>query len=342
MNIPALISSLSVVLWPIKWVIELLLVGFHTALVALGMDPAAGITWILSILGLVIVVRSALIPVTLRMIKSQRNMMQIAPQIKKIQDKYKGKKDQYSREAMSRETMALYKTSGTNPLSSCLPLLIQMPVFLSLTATLTAAQSNKPVVGLLGLNAGVGGKTTLAELFGKASLFGVAPLHDTLQEGFAHGIGWVIGIAIGMIILMSATQFITQLQIMSKNQTPEMKASPTYRQQRVLLYILPFIFIFSGFTFPLGVMFYWVFGNLWTMGQQFIVIRNMPNPGSDAALAREARLARRRQRRPQIAAEGAGGAGIGGFSIVEEPKKVTTQRQQPVGKNRAKKSGNRK
>jgi YidC/Oxa1 family membrane protein insertase len=343
MNIPALISSLSVVLWPIKWVIELLLVGFHWVLTTLGMDPAAGITWILSILGLVIVVRSALIPVTLRMFKSQRKMMAIAPQIKKIQDKYKGKKDQYSREAMSRETMALYKNNNANPLSSCLPLLIQMPVFLSLTATLTAAQSNKPVVGLLGLNAGVGGKTTLAELFGKASLFNVAPLHDTLQEGFGRGIGWVIGIAIGMIILMSATQFVTQLQIMSKNQTPEMKASPTYRQQRILLYILPFIFIFSGFTFPLGVMFYWVFGNLWTMGQQFIIIRNMPNPGSDAALAKEARVARKRQRRPQIATEGAtSGGGIAGFSIVEEPKKVSTQRSQPVSKNRAKKGGNRK
>jgi YidC/Oxa1 family membrane protein insertase len=340
MNIASIISNLSVVLWPIKWVIELLLVGFHWVLTSVGMDPAAGITWILSILGLVIVVRSALIPIFVRQIKSQRRMMEIAPQIKKIQDKYKGKKDQFSREAMSRETMALYKNTGTNPLSSCLPLLIQMPVFLSLTATLTAAQDNKPVVGLLGLNAGVGGKTTLAQLFGKASLFNVAPLHDTLQQGFGQGQGWVIGIAIGMIVLMSATQFITQLQIMSRNQSPAMKESPTYKQQRILLYILPFIFIFSGFTFPLGVMFYWVFGNLWTMGQQFLVIRNMPNAGSDAALAKEARLARRRQRRPQVATEGA--TGIGGFSIVEEPKKVTTQRVQPVGKNRAKKSGNNK
>jgi YidC/Oxa1 family membrane protein insertase len=341
MNLTSFISTISVVLWPIKWVIEVLLVGFHWFWAnIIGLNPDAGLTWILSILGLVIVVRSALIPVTLRMIKSQRRMMEVAPQIKKIQDKYKGKKDQYSREAMSRETMALYKNTGTNPFSSCLPLLIQMPVFLSLTATLTGAQAKIPVVvGLLGTKT-AGGKT-LAYSFGHASLFNVAPLHDTLQEGFGRGLGWVIAIAIGMIVLMSATQFITQLQIMSKNQSPEMKASPTYRQQRILLYILPFIFIFSGFTFPLGVMFYWVFGNLWTMGQQFIVIRNMPNPGSDAALAREARMARRRQRRPQIAAEGASG-GIGGFSIVEEPKKVTTQRQQPVGKNRAKKSGTNK
>jgi YidC/Oxa1 family membrane protein insertase len=341
MNIPAFIASISIVLWPIKWVIEVLLVGFHWFWTSVGMDPDAGITWILSILGLVLVVRSALIPVTLRMIKSQRRMMNIAPQIKKIQDKYKGKKDQYSREAMSRETMALYKTNNANPLSSCLPLLIQMPVFLSLTATLTGAQAKVPVVvGLLGTKTADG--KTLAYSFGHASLFNVAPLHDTLTTGFGEHLGWVIGIAIGMIVLMSATQFITQLQIMSKNQSPEMKASPTYRQQRILLYILPFIFIFSGFSFPLGVMFYWVFGNLWTMGQQFIVIRNMPNPGSDAALAREARMARRRQRRPQIATEGAPSGGIGGFSIVEEPKKVTTQRQQPVGKNRAKKSGNKK
>jgi YidC/Oxa1 family membrane protein insertase len=141
-----------------------------------------------------------------------------------------------------------------------------------------------------------------------------------------------------MIVLMSATQFITQLQIMSKNQSPEMKAAPTYRQQRILLYILPFIFIFSGFSFPLGVMFYWVFGNLWTMGQQFLVIRHNPMPGSDAALAREARLDRKRQRTPQIAAAGAGG----GITIVEEPKRVTTQRSQPVNKNRAKKAGNQK
>jgi YidC/Oxa1 family membrane protein insertase len=331
MNLTSFISSISVVLWPIKWVIELLLVAFHSALTFLGMDPAAGITWILAILGLVIVVRSALIPVTYRMIKSQRKMMMIAPQIKKIQDKYKGKKDQYSREAMSRETMALYKNSGTNPLSSCLPLLIQMPVFLSLTATLNNAQHDIAGVGLL--------NKQLAGEFGHAEFFGLAKLNLSLSTAGSNPWVWVIGVS--MIVLMSATQFITQLQIMSKNQSPEMKASPTYRQQRILLYILPFIFVFSGFSFPLGVMFYWVFGNLWTMGQQFIVIRNMPNPGSDAALAREARLARRRQRRPQVATEGAGG-GIGGFSIVEEPKKVTTQRVQPVGKNRAKKSGNKK
>jgi len=133
---------------------------------------------------------------------------------------------------------------------------------------------------------------------------------------------------------MTGSQFITQLQIMSKNQSKEMKESPMYKQQRILLYLLPLVFAFSGFTFPLGVMFYWLVSNFWTMGQQFLVIRNMPTPGSEAALAREARLARRAQRRGITVTE------IESTPAVEEAKKP--QRQQPINKNRAKKQGGNK
>ncbi len=132
-----------------------------------------------------------------------------------------------------------------------------------------------------------------------------------------------------MVILMTGSQFFTQLQIMSKNQSPEMKASPMYRQQRVLLYILPLVFAFSGFAFPIGVMFYWLTSNVWTLVQQFLVIRTMPTPGSEAALAREARLAKRR--RASMADDADAIAEV----IEEEPKKP--QRQQPVGKSRTKK-----
>jgi YidC/Oxa1 family membrane protein insertase len=152
----------------------------------------------------------------------------------------------------------------------------------------------------------------------------------------ANGNQAVIWIAAVMVLLMTGSQFITQLQIMSKNQSAEMKASPMYKQQRVLLYILPLIFLFSGYSFPLGVMFYWLVSNFWTMGQQFLVIRNMPTPGSEAALAREIRLAKKEQRRGKVAEEEPGG-----IRLIEEPK--NTQREQPVGKNRAKKKpGNKK
>ena len=258
----------------------------------MGLDPAAGITWVLSIVGLTVVVRAALIPIFVRQIKNQRRMLEIAPQLKKIQDKYKGKKDQFSREAMSRETMELYKKTGTNPLSSCLPLLLQMPIFFSLFQVLNGAQSGKAGVGPL--------NETLAQQFGNASLFGIAPLHQSFQGALnAHPPQVaVMVIAATMVVLMTGSQFLTQLQIVSKNMSPETKASPQFKQQRILLYLLPFVFLFSGFAFPLGVMFYWLTSNIWTMGQQFLVIRNMPTPGSDAAKAREARLAKQGQARP--------------------------------------------
>jgi len=316
------------ILWPIKWVVELILVAWHWLLTAMGMDPAAGITWVLAIVGLTVVVRAALIPIFVRQIKNQRRMLEIAPQLKKIQDKYKGKKDQFSREAMSRETMELYKKTGTNPLSSCLPLLLQMPVFFSLFQVLNGAQSGKAGVGPL--------NATLAQQFGNATLFGVAPLHQSFQGAMnAHPPQVaVMVIAAVMVVLMTGSQFLTQLQIVSKNMSPETKASPQFKQQRILLYLLPFVFLFSGFAFPLGVMFYWLTSNLWTMGQQFLVIRNMPTPGSDAAKAREARLARK----GKLVQDGAVV-----LTVEEAPQqKITTQRVQPVNKNRAKKQAGKK
>jgi YidC/Oxa1 family membrane protein insertase len=252
-------------------------------------------------------------------------MMEIAPRLKKIQDKYKGKRDQFSREAMSRETMALYKDTGTNPLSSCLPLLIQMPIFFSLYTVLHNAQQDKVGIGLL--------NQALSTSFGESALFG-APLKET----FLGATTWEVRLMAGiMVVVMTASQFITQLQIVSKNMSPETKASPMFKQQRMLLYFLPLVFVFSGLSFPLGVMFYWLTSNVWTMAQQFIVIRNMPTPGSEAALAREERLAKKAQRK---------GLGLNDITVTEiesapaVPKQ--TQRVQPVGKNRAKKQNGAK
>ena len=338
MDLNAIINGIGTILTPIKWVIEAILVGFHWVFTNIvGLDGNAGITWVLSIVGLTVVVRAALIPVFVRQIKSQRKMMEIAPQLKKIQDKYKGKKDQFSREAMQRETMDMYKKAGTNPLSSCLPLLIQMPVFFSLLPTLNEA---KPINGVF--HPGVGlFNIDLVKSFYHANLFGIAPLKDSIQTAWGHE--WaVVAIAAVIVVLMTGSQFFTQLQLTSKNMSPETKASPMYRQQRMLLYVLPLVFIFSGFAFPIGAMFYWLTSNVWTLVQQFLVIRNLPTPGSEAALAREARLAKRA--RAQALARGddpdAPPALEAGGTAPEKPQ--TTQRQQPVSKNRSKKGNARR
>ena len=270
----------SAILYPFKWVIELLLVSFHTVFSFFGMNPDDGLTWVLAITGLVLVVRAALIPLFVRQIKSQRGMVLLQPELQKLQKKYKGKNDRDSREAFGREQMELYKRTGSNPLSSCLPLLAQMPIFFSLFATLNDAQHSKAGVGLLNLD--------LADSFAHASFFG-APLSASF---FSSENIEVKILAAVMIVLMTASQFITQKQIISKNQTPANLQNSQYMQtQKIMLWIFPIMFAISGVSFPLGVMFYWLVSNFWTMGQQYFVIKRMPVPGSLAHEQRQAKLA---------------------------------------------------
>ncbi|MEY2695010.1 MAG: rane protein insertase YidC [Actinomycetota bacterium] len=299
-------------LWPIKWLVELVLVGFHSLFTAMGLQSTSGISWVLAVVGLVLVVRAALIPVFVKQIKSQRNMMLVQPELKKLQDKYKGKTDRDSRERMAREQMELYKRTGSNPLSSCLPLLLQMPIFTGLFFVLNDAGNNKPGVGLL--------TQEMAISFSQAEIFG-AKLSDTFFGSDEWNVKLLAGI---MIVLMTASQFITQKQIMTKNQNPDVQNSQFMQTQKILLYVLPFVFLISGVSFPLGVMTYWLVSNFWTMGQQFLVIRNMPTPGSIAYKEREARL----QKKGKIKLE---------ETTPEAEVEQPTQRQQPVGKNRAKK-----
>ena len=282
------------ILFPIRWVIEAILVGWHWLWTALGMPEDSGLAWVLSILGVVVVVRLCIFPLFVKQIKGQRKMMELGPQMKKIQEKYRGKKDQFSREAQMRETQELYKKHGTSPLSSCLPLLVQTPIFLSLYWTLRDISTWYNG----GENIQHGKNKWLftadkVEQFENANLFGIAPLSKTLTEHFqAHEVAPVILMVI-LVILMIATQFTTQLQIITKNLSPEAKQGQAYQMQRIMMFIIPFAMIFSGVFFPLGVVTYWFFNNLWTMGQQFYIIRENPTPGSEAAKARDARLAKR-------------------------------------------------
>ncbi|WP_419956816.1 membrane protein insertase YidC [Microbacterium candidum] len=335
---------LQTILWPLKWVVELILVAWHGLFTFLGMAPADGLTWVLAIIGLVVVVRAALIPLFVKQIKSQRKMMEIAPELKKIQEKYKGKRDQLSREAMSRETMALYKKNGTSPVSGCLPILVQMPVFFSLYSVLNGVSTNAKAG-----HGGVGPLTPELTLeFYNAKLFGVASLHESLVDTIkTQPAGWqaTVAIMVTLVVLMIASQFFTQLQIVSKNLSPEAKQGQAYQMQRIMLYILPFAFVFSGIFFPLGVVIYWFTSNIWTAVQQFLVIRNLPTPGSQAAKEREERLARKGK------AIDANGKIVSMekyqaeqqrlLQEAEAARAIAPKRQQPVSKQRSKKQAQR-
>lgn len=309
-------------LWPIKWVIELILVTFHNIWTFIGFGPDSGLTWVLTVIGLVLVVRAALIPVFVRQIKSQRNMMLVQPELKKLQNKYKGKTDRDSREKFAREQMELYKRTGSNPLSSCLPLLLQMPIFMGLFFVINDAQNNRAGVGLL--------NAELAESFREASFLGAklsATFISTFDDGFEGESVWAVRIlAAVMVVLMSASQFITQKQIMAKNQNPDTQNSQFMQTQKILLYVLPFVFLVSGVSFPLALVTYWLSSNIWTMIQQFIVIRNMPTPGSIAYKERQQRLIKK-----------------GKLKLEEETGEQQAEIQKPSGQRpQPKKKSNRK
>ncbi|MDJ0312067.1 membrane protein insertase YidC [Arthrobacter sp. H35-D1] len=314
------------ILFPFKWIVSWIMVTFHDVLSFLGMDPVSGITWTLSIIGLVLVIRAALIPVFVKQIKAQRGMQALQPDMKKLQAKYKGKTDQLSRQAMGQEQMALYKEHGTNPFSACLPMLIQMPFFFSLFQVLSGvskAASNGTTIGAM--------SAEQVMQFDNATIFG-AQLSDALLPSFQGGnLTFAIAtLSIVMILAMIASQFITQKQIMSKNMSEEAMQGPFMKQQKMMLYVLPLVFGIGGINFPIGVLIYWTTTNLWTMGQQFFVIRRMPTPGSPAyreyQKRREAKglplLGTSKKKTEEEAVE-----------VIPEPK---IQRVQPQRKNRKK------
>ncbi|MBA3780893.1 MAG: membrane protein insertase YidC [Nocardioides sp.] len=258
---------------PLYYVISAILVGFHKVWGA-AFGAESGAAWALSIICLTLVIRILLIPLFVKQIKSSRNMQLIQPKVKELQKKYG-----HDREKLAQETMALYKETGTNPFASCLPILLQMPIFLALFRMLDQAAKNKKGHGFL--------TTDLATKFGEAKLFGVVPISQTFLK--ADGAVGVMVLAAFLVLAMTATTFLTQRQLMSKNMPADALSGPYAQQQKLLLYVLPLVFAVGGIAFPIGVLLYWTTSNLWTMGQQFYVIRNNPAPGTPAFKAKQDR-----------------------------------------------------
>ena len=257
---------------PLYYVISAVLLGFHR-LFGEVFGPASGVAWVLSIIGLTLVIRAALIPLFVKQIKSSRNMQLIQPKVRELQKKYG-----HDREKLAQETMKLYKDAGTNPFASCLPILLQMPIFLALFRLIDQAAKHPEVErGLM--------TVTLNEQFGDA-VFLNAKISDTFIDTDLIGVRVLAAI---LVVAMTITTFLTQRQLMSKNMPADALSGPYAQQQKLLLYVLPVVFAVGGIAFPVGVLFYWTTSNLWTMAQQFYVIRNNPAPGTPAFAAKEQR-----------------------------------------------------
>src|SRR4029453_13423877 len=168
-----------------------------------------------------------------------------------------------------------------------------------------------------------------------STIFGVH-LSDSFVN--AHGQLNVQILSAVLIILMSATTFTTQYQLMRKNMPAAALDNPFAKQQKVILYLMPIFFAISGINFPIGVLIYWLTTNVWSMGQQFYVIRRMPAPGSAAARAYEERQRKRGKTIKKLHIPGLGDTTADQRDVQDvlpEPPK-SGQRQQPKGKKRAK------
>ena len=304
----------SIIMTPLYFLTSVILSGFHSVFgAAFGYD--SGAAWALSIIGLTMTIRAALIPLFVKQIKSSRNMQMLQPKLKELRTKYG-----HDRERFAQEQMKLFKESNTNPLASCLPLLLQMPIFIALFRLIDQAAKGN-VRGVL--------TEKQVHSLANATLFG-AKISDTFTKAETTNVRVLAAI---LVVAMTATTFMTQRQLMTKNMPPDAMTGQYAQQQKMLLYILPVVFAVGGIAFPIGVLLYWTTSNLWTMCQQFYVIRNNPAPGTPAFKAKEQRDKDKRARHGDPEPQGdTGTAGTTTATAVVEPPQP--RRQQPKKQSR--------
>jgi YidC/Oxa1 family membrane protein insertase len=265
------------VLGPLYWLISKILLLWHGLFDAIGMTGeflSTNWDWVLAIVFMVITIRAILFPIFVKQIKSQRAMQALAPQLTALKEKHKG-----DREGLQRATMELYKKENANPLMGCLPMVIQIPVMWSLFHVLRHLKittTDPETKQLYGWTIGQFDDAVKAKFLGapitaafKSSAADVAAQHSTQTN--------VRIVAAILVVIMIATTYLTSRQMILKTGWSE---DPTQKMvQRLMLYGIPVTLLFSGFSFPIGVVLYWTTTNLFSLGQQYWVLRKYPPPG---------------------------------------------------------------
>jgi YidC/Oxa1 family membrane protein insertase len=223
---------MSSILKPLVELLHWVLIWLHDTFASMGLSEDW--TWGLAIIGITIIVRLLMFPLTWKQYRSSRAMQALAPQVKALQRKHKG-----DRQMLQQETMRLYSENKVNPFASCLPLLIQMPVFFALYYTIRGADYLP--------------KEQTDALYNAAFLW-----LPKLGEPDPYYI---------LLVIYVVTQMIsTELML-----TPQSEPS-----QKWMMRGMPLIFVVVLLNFPSGLFVYWVTTNLWTIGQQLIIRKTMP------------------------------------------------------------------
>jgi len=210
-----------------------------------------GFSWGLSIIALTVCVRALLVPLTLKQFKSMQSLQRLAPEIKKLQEKYKDDKQR-----LNQEMMKFYQENKVNPFGSCLPLLMQMPVFISLFYMLRKDLKldicGPPLLRYLGQHP----HATLTGTYCNTVDPGSAKFLF-IPDLTAPATGWVL---IVLLALYVGSQLASSL----------LMSVTADKNQRYLMLALPFVFVLFVRTFPAGLLVYWITTNVWTVGQQYL------------------------------------------------------------------------
>jgi YidC/Oxa1 family membrane protein insertase len=260
------VSILNPLFEAVAWVI----MRIHAGL-AVPFGPASGAAWGLSIVILVMLMRLIMVPLFVKQVRSQRKMQSHMPQLQELRKRYKNDKQR-----LNEETMKFYKENGINPLGGCLPLVAQLPVFWALFNVLRAIADWQPgQIPKYGLTVPVVESAREARIFG-ASLADkfLFPLpHQTLSSRL---------VILVFVLVSAATTYLTMRQSQKRGmmqQGPVDPDNPAANMQKYMMYIAPF-FALSGLYWQFGLVIYWVTTNVWTLGQQHVLFRNLPIVGS--------------------------------------------------------------
>lgn len=298
-------NALDAVMVPVQTSISWVLLHAVQLLGLVGLAPTQGATWFAAVALLVIAIRLALIPLTLRQIRSARATAAMTPHLRALQARYRGRTDAESRRSMAEESAALRREHGAGPLG-CLPMLLQAPIFYGLFRVLRSVSQDHGIGQL---------EQTLVDQANGATMLG-ARLADTVLTA-RTGTGHVVAVLV--VVAAALATLVTQRRQHRLNTPLQDPGEPTAALARVMVHLAPVMLVLSGLWLPLGVLTYWLVSNLWALGQQLVVIRYLPTPGTPAH-------ARYTERRSPVTP---------GPEATTEARTVRRQRAQPVGRARA-------
>ena len=264
------------ILNPLFYAVAWVMMRIH-AVLSVPFGASSGLTWALSIVILVVLMRVIMVPLFIKQRNSMMKMQSHMPQLQELRKKYKSDKQK-----LNEETMKFYKENGINPLGGCLPLVAQLPVFWALFNVLKAIADWKP-----GTTPQYGLTVPVVESARQAKIFGVHLYDKFLFVPTGQVESWETkGVILTAVLVSAATTFLTMRQSQRRgmmNQTapdPDQPgAAAAAAMSKNMMYIAPF-FALTGLYWQFGLVLYWVTTNLWTMGQQHFLFRNLPVVGS--------------------------------------------------------------